>query len=378
VEDTVRRVSELGETTYEDPALFEAALTEAFHRSAAENFPPQLIVPELHEAPLRAAWVAMPVGKRRKYYRKYTQLFDVEITPQIADTVKTFGGTPLAAFLKDQLGVTPPVHAKVHLYQAIPGTTLRRIASCERGVPGLGANAKAGAMQLHPLTVEAATALVQQPKLGRDVHGAYRSTRRCIAIGSRFYYLEIAGARVEARRTSEVNVTLDFPKDEFRVFAYLSESSAQEIAAGIRKQDLTSVLVLAKRSYEAGVRAALAGDVERHVKILTEAAPQEQLFGTQLRQLADVVKQRLAAQVADWVGQAFADYVKSGAGEFVAATEDPADGVTIVVQIGSPPGAPLVRRLLNGEGIGALGDIGSMFKGTPRFAVNTVPGFRFD
>jgi hypothetical protein len=378
VEDTVRRVSELEETTFEDPARFEAALTEAFHASAAENFPPQLIVPELHEAPLRAAWVALPAGKRRKYYRKYTHTFDVEVTQQIADSVKTFGGTPLAAVLKDQLGVTTPVHARVHLYQAIPGTTLRRIASCERGVPGLGVSSKAAAMQFHPLTVEAATALIQQPKLGRDVQGAYRSSRRCIAIGARFYYLEIAGARAEVRRTSEVNVTLDFPKDEFRVFAYLSESSAQEIAAGIRKQDLTSVLVLAKRVYEAGVQAALGGDIERHVKILTEATPQEQLFGTQLRQLADIVKQRLAAQVTEWVGQAFAEYVKSGAGEFVSATEDPADGVTIIVQIGSPPGAPLVRKLLNGEGIGALGDLGSMFKGTPRFAVNTVAGFRFD
>ncbi len=389
VEDTVRRVSELDETTFEDPARFEAALTEVFHQSAAENFPPQLIVPELHEAPLRAAWVAMPAGRRRKYYRKYTQTFDIEVTQQTADAVKTFGGTQLSAFLKDRLGVTPPVRARMHLYQAIPGTTLRRIASCEKGVPGLGGNAKAGAMQLHPLTVEAAAALIQQPKLGRDVHGSYRSTRRCIAIGSRFYYLEIAGARpvtvptgagaqADVRRTSEVNVTLDFPKDEFRVFAYLSESSAQEIAAGVRKQDLTSVLVLAKRVYEAGVQAALGGDIERHVKILTEATPQEQLFGIQMRQLADVVKQRLAAQVVEWVGQAFAEYVKGGAGEFVAATEDPADGVTIIVQIANPPGAPLVRKLLNGEGIGALGDLGSMFKGTPRFSVKTAPGFRFD
>jgi hypothetical protein len=389
VEDTVRRVSELDESTFEDPARFEAALTEAFHRSAAENFPPQLIVPELHEASLRAAWVAMPAGRRRKYYRKYTQTFDVELTQQTADAVKTFGGTALSAFLKDQLGVTPPVHAKVHLYQAIPGTTLRRIASCEKGVPGLGTSSKAAAMQIHPLTVEAASALIQQPKLGRDVHGSYRSSRRCIAVGARFYYLEIAGARpvtvpgaagaqADVRRTSEVNLTLDFPKDEFRVFAYLSETSAQEIAAGIRKQDLTSVLVLAKRVYEAGVQAALAGDIERHVKILTEATPQEQLFGIQLRQLAEIVKQRLAAKVVDWIGQAFSEYVKSGAGELVAATEDPADGVTIVVQIANPPGAPLVRKLLNGEGIGALGDLGSAFKGTPRFGVKTVAGFRFD
>ena len=84
----------------------------------------------------------MPLGRRRKYYKKYTQVFDVEITPQIADALKTFGGTTLSAFLKDQLGVTPPVRARVHLYQAIPGTTLRRIAQLEQGVPGLGTSVR--------------------------------------------------------------------------------------------------------------------------------------------------------------------------------------------------------------------------------------------
>ncbi len=391
VEDTVRRVTELDESTFEDTARFEAALTDAFHGAAAENFPPQLILPELHEAPLRATWVAMPRRRRHKYYKKYTHVFDVEITPQVAESITTFGGTKLSAFLKDQLGVGAPVRAKVHLYQAISGTTLRRIASCERAVPGFGASAKTGVVQLHPLTVQAAGTLLQHPKLGRDIPGEFLSSRRMIAVGERFYYLEIAGARpitvttgagagAAVRRTSDVNVTLDFPKDEFRVFVYLSESDAQEIGGKIRKQDLTSVLLLAKRVYEAGLSVALGGDIQRHVKILTEAVPQEQLFGKQLKQLAQHVKEHLTKKVVDWVGKAVSDYLKAGAGEFVAATEDPADGVTIIVQLANPPGAPLVRRLLRGEaiGIGALGDLESLFKGEPRFAVKTVPGFRFD
>jgi hypothetical protein len=187
-------------------------------------------------------------------------------------------------------------------------------------------------------------------------------------------------ARPAVRRSSQVNVTLDFPKDEFRVFVYLSEADAQEIAGKIRKQDLTSVLMLAKRVYEAGVNAALGGEIHRHVKILTEALPQEQLFGRQLRQLAGDVRKRLMDKVVAWIGKALTDYLKAGAGELVAAADDPADGVTIIVQIGNPPGAPLVRRLLRGEGIGigALGDLGSLFKGEPKLAVKTVAGYRFD
>ena len=49
-------------------------------------------------------------------------------------------------------------------------------------------------MQFHPLTAEAAATLLQQPKLGRDVAGAFRSTRSAASVGQRFYYLEIAGA----------------------------------------------------------------------------------------------------------------------------------------------------------------------------------------
>jgi hypothetical protein len=391
VEDTVRRVAELEASTFEEPARLEAALTEAFHDAAAENFPPQVILPQLHEAPLRATWVAMPRGTRRKYYKKYTHVFDVEITPQVADSIATFGGTKLAAFLKDQLGVAAPVRAKVHLYQAIAGTTLGRIARHERSATGLAMPPRAGAIQLHPLTVAAAGALLHHPKLGRDVPGEFRSSRRAIAIGSRFYLLEIAGARPvtvtasgktrpSVRRTSQVNVTLDFPKDEFRVSIYLSEADAQEIAGKIRKQDLTSVLILVKRVYEAGVNVALGGEIRRHVKILTETLPQEQLLGKQLQQLAAVVKQRLTSKVVSWVGKALAEYLKAGAGELVAASEDPADGVTIVVRIGNPPGAPLVRRLLRGEGVGtgALSDLDSLFKGDPKLAVKTVAGYRFD
>jgi hypothetical protein len=390
VEDTVRRVAELDEAVFDQPALLEAALTEAFHEAAAENFPQALIVPELHEASVRATWVPMPVGKRRKYYKKYTQVFDVEITPQIAGAVTTFGGAKLAAVLKDQLGVAPPVRAKVHVYQAIHGTTLGRIARFERSVPGLGRAGKGAAVQFHPLTVEAAGALLQQPKLGRKVPGEFRSSRGRIAVGSRFYYLEIAGARAipgaptaagpgaAVRRTSEVNVTLDFPKDEFRVFVYLSEPEAQEIAGRVRKRDLTSVLVLAKRVYEAGVNVALSGDVHRHVKILTETLPQEGFLGKQLSKLAEGLKQQLAKKVVGWVGKAIADYVQASAGEFVTATEDPADGVTVVIRVANPPGAPLVRKMLRGEGLGAdaLRDLGALFKGDPKLAVQTVSGFR--
>ncbi|HYZ77537.1 MAG TPA: hypothetical protein VE596_09200 [Gaiellaceae bacterium] len=390
VEDTVRRVAELDETTLEHPALLEAAVTEAFHQAAAENFPPQVLIPELHEATVHGTWVAMPLGRRRKYYKKYTRVFDVQITPQIAASLKTSSGSTIAAFLKDQLGVTAPVHARVHVYQAMTGTTFARIARLETGVSGLGRATRRASALFHPLTVRAAGALLHEPKLGRDAAVFAHASHR-IAVGQRFYYLEIAGARpvpavdgrrrgVGIRRSSEVNITLDFPKDEFRVFAYLSEADAQDIAGKLRKRDVTAVLVAAKRIYQAGVETALGGDIHRHVKILTEALPQEQLLGSALRRLTDYVKKRLMRKVVEWVGKGIADYVQARSAEFVSATEDPADGVTLIVRIVNPPGAPLVRKLLRGDlGVrDVLGKLDSYFKGDPKIAVQTVAGFRFD
>jgi hypothetical protein len=391
VQDTVRRVADLDETTFEHSVLFEAAVTEAFHEAAAENFPPQLLIPELHEATAPGTWVPMPLRGRHKYYKKYTRVFDAQITPQIADSLKTFGDTTIAAFLKDHLGLVAPVRARVHLYQATWGTSFARIAKLESGVAGLGTAARTAAGQFHPLSMAAAGTLLQEPRLGRDAPGHCRSVRHRIAVGQRFYYLEIpgaraaapmdrAGARISRHRSSEVNVTLDFPKDEFRVFVYLSESDAQTIASKVRKRDMTGVLLAAKRIYEAGVATALGGDVQRHVKILTEAVAQEEVVGTALGRLPEHVRRALAKKLIEWIGTAVADHVQGRSAELLAAIEAPADGMTLIVTLVNPPGAPLIRRLLHGDAkLGdVLGDLGSLFKGDPKVAVRTVSGFRVD
>jgi hypothetical protein len=201
------------------------------------------------------------------------------------------------------------------------------------------------------------------------------------------YYLELAGGRGAAaadgaaagKRSSQVNLTLDFPKDEFRVFVYLSEADAQGIAAKLRNRDVTTALLAARKTYQDGLTAALGGDVQRRVKIVNEALPQEQFAGVG-KQLTDLIRERLTKKVIAWVGRAIADHLATRAGELTAAAEAPADGVTIAVTILSPPGAPFVRRMLKGDSspAQALGDLDSIFKGEPKLAVSTVPGFSFD
>lgn len=384
VEDTVLRLAELDEATFEQPELLEAATVAAFHEAAAENFPSELLVPDLHEASHPGAWVSMPLGrKRRKYYRRYTRSFEVVITPQIAASLKTFGGATVAQFLKDRFGITGPVRARVHLYRATTGTTPARIARLERGVRGLGTAGRPAWTQLHPLSPAAAGTLFQQPGLGRAMPRAYTASRGRIGVGQRLYYLElpdVGTAPTPVKRSSEVNVTLDFPKDEFRVFVYFGEADAQQIASRLRKKDVTAAILASRKVYEAGVASALGGDIRRHVKIMTESLPQEEFVGKLVKRLTRRLKRLLAKRVAAWVGMGIAAHVAAKAGEFVAATESPAEGATMVITIVNPPGAPLVRKVLRGEGIGsdALRGLSSAFKGDPKIAVASVSGFRFD
>jgi hypothetical protein len=391
VEDTVRRVAELDEATLENPALLEAAVQEAFSDAAAENFPPQLLIPEVREAGrARGTWVLMPLGSPRKYYKKYTEVRDIEISLQAAESLRTFGGVTLASFLRSQLGVTPPVRARIHLYQALPGTWPSRISLGEKNVPGLGTAAKRAWSQLHPLTPKAARTLLGEPRLGRRASPRYVAGRDLVAVGQRLYFLEIAGARPlpppadgksgTVRRSSEVNVTLDFAKDEFRVFAFLSETDAQEVAARIRRGEIGAGLVLARRTYEAGLRSAMQGDLLRHVKVRTEVATQEQFVGGALRLVGKAVLDALAAKVVEWAGRAVGEYLQARAAEFTAATEDLADGVTIAITLSSVPGAAAVRKLVRGQGLSPaeLANPTALFSGVPQISVKTVAGFRFD
>ena len=395
VEDTVRRLAEF-EGSLGQPALLEAAVTQAFHASAAESFPPQLLLPELHEATAGGTWVSMPLRGPRKYYRKYTRVFDVQITPQMAASLRTFGGVTLAAFLRDRLRVSAPVEARVHLYQATHGTSLGRIARLERGVPGLGQVAAHASAQFHPLTTAAAGMLLREPKLGRSAHRRYRSRRRRIATAQRFYYLEIKGTRpvtaagaaggsaaaAAAGRSSETRIALDFPKDEFRVCAYFSEADAQDVATKLRARDATAALVAVKRIYEAGVTTAFGGETQGRVTVLAEALLHEDAVGNALAQLPEAIRNRLAAKVVAWVGKGVAECLQARSPEFVTATEDAADGVTLVVTIASPPGAPVVRKLLAG-GAGAspaeaAATIDTTFDGEPKVTVEIVAGLRVD
>jgi hypothetical protein len=373
VEDVVRRVSEAEDEVLDDSRLLEAEVVDAFARAAAGHFPQEMLSEDRRESSTAGGtWVPFPKGG----FKKYTRVFEVEITPDLAKSIQTFGGTTLDAFIKDRLQFKLPVRARVHLYEAVRGTWLSKIARSERGVAGLGAGAKGAWRMFHPLTKQSATALLREPGLGRDLSGKFTSARHTLAIGQRVFYLELPGAAAvrSVGREGRVDVVADFPKNELRLAVYLSEREAQAVASRLNGgAGIPAIISGLKEQIASGVRAAMSGNLRGRIKIIHEAVDQEGFLGAALKRVSGSMLGRLGDKVTEWALKAVADELQRKAAAFVAATQDPADGVTIRITLGNPPGFAAVRAALKGKGI-SLGSLGGLFKGSPTPSVQVVPG----
>lgn len=358
VEETVRRVAALPEHVLENSALLEAHTLEAFEAAAAASFPPALVRPDLREAAgVNATWVSLP-ARGRAYYRKFSKVFDVEVTPQSAATIRTFGGQSLQAFLRDRLRLSPQkaVRAKVHLYQLLPGGRLGHIAQHEEA-RGLG---EADAWKLlHPLTPQAAAALIAHPKLATPFPAAPDPLRP--SVGQRFYYLEVDGA--PAKPTGQITsfrVTADFPADEIRVSAFVGEAAAQEIAAALRKNGSAGTAIHKLRALFRSEMGVLAGDDNKGLlRFVLEKAPgggpePDTLARTALRAVRRSLRKQLGLKVIDWFWARLAEMLEKQSAQLVAATEGPEDGVTILVKLHNPPGLQALRKALRGSAPSSL------------------------
>ena len=395
VEDTVSRVAELDEDELEDEGIVEEVAFESFHRAARGQFPASVLRGggRASGGRVRGVWVGMPRRGRRRY-RKYSRVLDVTISPEAAALVQTRGGRTLAMFLRDRLGRTGPVQARLHLYQAIPGTRLGRIARAERAVPGLGPAATAAHTELHPLTREAAGALLGEPELGAEVSEAFLDELAPAAVGQRFYYLEVAGGRPAATmpggatatagagrpRLSTTTATIDARSNELRVAVYLSEAQAQDIAARLRRKEPLGALLSALLPVYAGGLRSLASAAGRHrLRIIGEtevAAAEQQFILPGLPNPAEAV----GALLTRWTRRALASQLLAQRDALLTAAAGPHDGVTLVVRLLQPPGLSTIARLARGRlsaGLRDLGSWGGLLRSRPATAkLEIVPGYR--
>lgn len=391
LEETVQRVAALPDYVLDNQELLEGFALEAFEQAAAANLPAVLPEetyrkrPHLKEArKLRGVWVTMPGGQKKRY-KKFSRKVSSKITPHKASELETFEGISLEEFLEEELGIAPgeEVEAVVHLYEAIPGTRLPELARLEENTPGLGA--PEGYKQLQPLTREAAELLLGEPDLGREVDPEHTAGPHTPIPGQRFYYLEVAGkkplttpgpaGRAKKRRPTRVRLILDFPKNEIRVYLFLGEIRAQEIAVKLRQHThVGAVAARLGRIMERGLRRAFSGGFGR-LKILHEAVTPGK-GSSALRRLPSLVSQVLMGRLQEWILKGLADHLKQRAEEFIKAAEDTADGVTVVITLGNPPGFPQLRQALKGKVL-APGSL-KMADGAPAVNIKITPGYRHE
>lgn len=395
VEDTMRQVAALPEYILDNQEMLEGYILEAFENAATANLPPVLSEetyrqrPELRETVgLRGTWVLQPLGNGKHYkYKKYTKIFDVNISPHIARTVNICCGTPLMVFLRDRLRLSPgkTIKARIHLYEAIPGTILSQICKQEKQVAGLGM--RSAYSQLHPLTPEAAGMLLGQPGLGRSMPSKYLDHRPMAAVGQRFYYLEIPEMRPQmmlmtngmsvAKHSSKVYVTLNFPSDKIRALIYLSEAQAQAIAMKLRQGAPMGMIVASlKYIFEYKLKTALSGNMCGHVKIIHGAVTPERSRGSALKLLPTIVRENLIQKLREWLEVYLSKYLQERKQDFIAATENLADGVTLAVDLNNPPGFPILRKALRGEPV-SLYNMG-FSEGMPDIQIQIIPGYYHD
>jgi hypothetical protein len=335
VEDTVRRLAESEEYIFENEDLAELAVAEAFGGAVATHFPPHLVRPDLRQSAAIGGTFVRRRPRTPRSFSKYSRVPEIELTAQIADSIPTFGGGTLGAALRGA-GISLPMRARIHLYQASPGTTVGAIMRADRAVSG-------GAGAFHPLTPAAAGVLLREPKLGTRTPSSFLRSPHRLAAGQRIYALQPlnqtapargAGRGVTARLApSGVKLAFDPVRQRASLALYLSEATAQEIAQAVRAGRghgalLKAVVDLFRQADGSGRGTApLREDREEHEEFALGGAAARVGRGALLRRLRH------------WVIPALAVWARQNAQAFARAAADPASGVTLRLQIG-PVTAP--------------------------------------
>ncbi|MGN6871017.1 MAG: hypothetical protein ACTHMY_21705 [Solirubrobacteraceae bacterium] len=372
VEETVNHVLELPAEAFEDTLRMEAEIQEAFAEAAARNIPAEHLrpdLPQLETAGERGVWILMPRAARPRYrYKKYSRVFLVPVTRQIARAIATADGGTVETMLQDRGVSTWPVNAEVHLYETLPSAThLGHIAQFE----GEGSAPMSEALaDLHPLTPEAASLLVREPGLGRplmhdaghhhhhhvhhpgqvrhhrdfgDSPGAAGSApatsaavrvdpvaahpatgplhrRRPLPGGSRYFRLRLPGQvrPPSARPRRRIHVTdVLGPSPSIRVHVKLSEAEAQRLAELLQGGSLPAALAWLKHRYERVLPAVVTAHMLARGPALLHA-PVSQGGAVSF-----------ALGVTERVTQALSAFVRDRRAQLTAAVQSPAQGVTL-------------------------------------------------
>jgi hypothetical protein len=319
IEGTVLRLLELPADAFADEVQLDAALQQAFAESAAAYLPDRLLRPDLPEretAGEGGVWVLMPRATRPCYrFRRYSRTFAVPLSRQLCRRVPWSDGGTLETYLLDHGVDEWPVQAEVDLYEALPGTQLGHLTQDETSA---GAR-RSDSAEFQPLTPDIAGLLLREPALGRGSPTRAGWGRRPRPVpGARYFRVRAHGLGKRGRRIRRLLVRVNSAAAQLRITLRVSERQAQQLLARMERsapsgqRDLPSVLLALRGLYEATLPALLAARLLKR-KIVADPAT--------ARSVAD----RISASVTTGLSA----FLTKSAAQFVAAVQDPADGVTI-------------------------------------------------
>lgn len=385
IEETVQQLNFLDEATLNDSEALTAQLLEAFEQAAVNNFPPQYIKEELRPSKQKATWVSMPRNQPVKFYKKFTHVYDITIDPQTTSAVTVFRGLPLANFLRDKYGLdtSKPIRAKVHLYETKLSGRLSLISKFEK-LPGLNANQPKAWVQLMPLTSQAASLLLKEPAMGRDIKAKGLATRFRTQPGQRFYFLEIEGARLRIpqvnrskhrhpdagkpvsgteSRSADIHGVINFVKSEITLNYYFSEEDAKDVVEKLNKGDYLGVAMSIRHSVKNVLNTILVKNIGSKVRIVHESLPELYLENISEEEeqfvslgaigrlagktLLSKLIEQLMGKISSLAFDAVVNFFKTRAAEFKEAQAQPQDGVTIRLSWKNVAGMSALRTLIN-------------------------------
>jgi hypothetical protein len=375
VESTVMRLAEATERLgltgrdLEDKELFEALAVQAFEQAAAENWAGRMMRPELRESSdPDGHWMLAPANSTRKKY-KVGPTRRIRIDPASADTIAVFAGRTLGEFLFQQKGLPRrPIDAIIHLYEAIPGTTLSYISLLEKGVPGLGHAKESAWGQIHPLTTEAAGSLMGSGGLGRSFAAKWMVSPNKIQIGHRFYFLEIvnqdlgtapgpgpgsvavaAPRSVMERRPSEFNLVVNCQSNKIVAALFIAEQQAQQVATSLRSGNAGAVLLQAVTAVLSAAAQNMTDGRGKHIQIIPKAEQLKPRGRMVLRMVMRWFRQHFFKWLARVIVKRIQRELTEFSQTFTKATEDPAWGVTVTVTLDNPPAMEAIGAALQGK-----------------------------
>lgn len=354
IEDAVRRFAEHEEFVFEDEGLMQLALAESFEGAVGAAFPAQFVRPDLQLAPsLGGSFVARRM-RTTAPYRKYSRVPQVELTLQQAEGLMIRGGTTLAAAMRAQ-GLPLPGTYRVHVFEAMPGTTLRQVAQRERALARATGRPWS---HIHPLSRRAAAVLLREPRLGARVAPAFRRSHQRIAVGQRFFYLEPVGvapalsgtramARPSATSPTQGWITVDLVRSRAIVAIYLSEGEAQAVAAAVRDGRGSAVLLRTAVTAYRAVETGLA-DGSGRLRVVRDASMPLPRGASATGRLSPAFRARVLRDLRRAALPAISRWAAERGPELARAANDPAAGVTLVVTLPGAAAVDDVRRALSG------------------------------